>query len=166
MTPQRIIFRILVRFLERLTLSKQPLKQIGLPQSNTSCQLLITTIAFNNAELIQYQYELLKKNITDDYIYLVADNSADKEARVQIESFCRQNQVAYLSLPRNSLNKIGGSYSHAMCLNYVYHHIVRTLRPEIFGYIDHDLFPVRKLSICNILSTQPVYGPLRERKEC
>ena len=166
MTPQRIIFRAWVRLLERLTLSRRPLKQFGLPESDTRCQLLIITIAFNNAELIRYQYKFLKKNITDDYIYLVADNSSNKDARVQIESFCKQNQVAYVSLPKNSLNKVGGSYSHAMCLNYVYHHIIKTLRPYVFGYIDHDLFPVKKLSVCNILSSQPVYGPLRERAEC
>jgi hypothetical protein len=47
-----------------------------------------------------------------------------------------------------------------MAMTWVYHNVVRAIKPRIFGFIDHDLIPVRKVSIANKLKGQPVYGLL------
>ncbi|MCR5049631.1 MAG: hypothetical protein K6A36_00945 [Paludibacteraceae bacterium] len=125
----------------------------------------IITIAFNNLNVLQYQEQFLRKNIRDSYTHIVVDNSSNEEISSQIQSFCQKEGIAYMKLPVNRLSWIGGSYSHAGSLNYAYHHIIRKREPYIFGQIDHDLFPVVPISICEKLKNQPVYGPLRHRDE-
>jgi hypothetical protein len=113
--------------------------------------------------LIQYQEQFLRKFIQDPYQHIVVDNSTDPKARVQLYHFCLENKIAYISLPKNFLNWVGGSYSHAAALNYVYKHIISKRQPFAFGQIDHDLFPTREISILDKLQSQPIYGPLRLR---
>src|SRR5882672_7794416 len=51
-----------------------------------------------------------------------------------------------------------------MAMTWVYHNVVRAINPRIFGFIDHDLIPVRKVSIADKLADQPVYGLLNQNK--
>jgi len=169
MTPKRIIFRMIVRSLERLLLIQKPkaICNLSLEKVQKETESVdIITIAFNNAQLIPLQEQFLKKNITDRYTHIVVDNSTKKEVREELYQYCLANGIAYVSLPRNYLNRIGSSYSHACALNYVYHHIICKRQPYAFGQIDHDLFPVEKVSITDYLQNQPAYGPLRHREEC
>lgn len=161
-----MIFRAWVRTLECLTLALKPKAICHLPLHPLNEKSLdIITIAFNNVELIQYQEQLLRKFIQDPYHHIVVDNSTDLKVREQLFHFCLENKIAYISLPKNFLNWVGGSYSHAAALNYVYKHIIAQRRPFAFGQIDHDLFPTRPISIINKLSKQPIYGPLRLRDQ-
>lgn len=163
---RRILFRAIVRLFEWLTLSGRPKKFCHLSLEHSPESVDLITVAFNNAELIEIQEKFLKKHICDTYYHIVVDNSTDVAVREQIYNYCLDNNITYISLPYNWLNKIGGSYSHACALNYVYRHVVRKRKPYAFGQIDHDLFPVQKLSILEYLKDQPVYGPLRHREEC
>lgn len=164
MTLKRLVFRAYVRTLEFLTLVQKPKTMCHLPLSALSePNVDIITIAFNNVELIQYQEQFLRKFIQDPYQHIVVDNSTDPKARVQLYHFCLENKIAYISLPKNFLNWVGGSYSHAAALNYVYKHIISKRQPFAFGQIDHDLFPTREISILDKLQYQPIYGPLRLR---
>lgn len=167
MTIKRIIFRCAVRCLEQLTMLLKPRKVLNISlQSAEDRSVDIVVVAFNNPELIRLQYQFLRKYLTDTYTYIVVDNSTSQQARKGIEAFCAENNIAYVSLPHNYLNVIGASYSHACALNYVYRHVIRKRKPYAFGLIDHDLFPIQKLSILEYLHNQPVYGPLRKREEC
>ena len=123
----------------------------------------IITIAFNNLELIQYQTRFLKKFIRDNYCHIIIDNSTDNTIRQQIYQYCLENDIAYVGLPKNRLNLVGPSYSHAAALNYTYKHVIKKRQPFAFGQIDHDLFPTRPISIAAKLTNQPIYGPLRLR---
>ena len=93
----------------------------------------IITIAFNNLELIEYQTHFLAKNIQDSYTHIVVDNSTDTEIRLQLYDYCKNNDIAYIGLPKNWSNKVGPSYSHATALNYVYKHVIRKRQPFAFG---------------------------------
>lgn len=168
MTPKRIIFRMIVRSLERLLLIQKPkaICNLSLEKVQKEKSVDIITIAFNNLNVIQYQEQFLKKNIQDSYTHIVVDNSSNSEISAQIYAFCRDAGIPYMRLPDNHLSLIGGSYSHAGSLNYAYRHIIAKRQPYAFGQIDHDLFPVQKLSILEYLKDQPVYGPLRQRNEC
>ena len=164
MTIKRMIFRAWVRTLECLTLAQKPKAICHLPLSPLKEKSLdIITVAFNNVELIQYQEQFLRKFIQDPYHHIVVDNSTDFKVREQLYQFCLENKIAYISLPKNFMNWVGGSYSHAAALNYTYKHIIQKRKPFAFGQIDHDLFPTRPISIINKLSKQPIYGPLRLR---
>lgn len=168
MTLKRLIFRAYVRILEKMTLWQTPRRvcHLSLEPLKEKRSVDIITIAFNNAQLIPLQERFLKKNITDRYTHIVVDNSTRKEVRDELYQYCLANGIAYISLPHNRLNRVGGSYSHACALNYVYKHVIRKRQPYAFGQIDHDLFPVEKVSITDYLQNQPVYGPLRHREEC
>ena len=164
MTIKRMIFRAWVRTLECLTLALKPKAICHLPLHPLNEKSLdIITVAFNNVELIQYQEQFLRKFIQDPYYHIVVDNSTDFKVREQLYQFCLENKIAYISLPKNFLNWVGGSYSHAAALNYTYKHIIQKRQPFAFGQIDHDLFPTRSISIIDKLTNQPIYGPLRLR---
>ena len=166
MTIKRMIFRAWVRTLEYLTLVQKPKAICHLPLHPLNEKSLdIITVAFNNVELIQYQEQFLHRFIQDPYLHIVVDNSTDFKVREQLYQFCLENKIAYISLPKNFLNWVGGSYSHAAALNYTYKHIIQKRQPFAFGQIDHDLFPTRPISIINKLSKQPIYGPLRLRDQ-
>ena len=167
MTIQRILFRSYIRFFEKLTLL-YPFKSCfsfnlstkELKKKDDTPVVDIVVITFNNLQILRHQARLIKKYLPGNYNYIVADNSSDKSIRKEIREFCIENNISYVSLPPNHLKR---SYSHATALNWVYYKIICPRRPDIFGYIDHDLFPISKVDITEKMSNQPIYGLLRER---
>lgn len=167
MTIRRFLFRTVVRTFEWLTMHSRPTNVCHLSLDPIEEQHVdIITVAFNNVELIRLQERFLRKYVSDKYTHIVVDNSTDPVVRKQLFSFCAENGVAYLGMPKNWLNRIGSSYSHAMALNYIYRHVICFRRPWAFGQIDHDLFPIREISLMDKLKDQPLYGPLRLRGTC
>jgi len=130
-------------------------------QSN--CGLLVVTIAFNNLKTIDLQNKFLKKYLSDDYVYLIVDNSNNSSVSSRIRSYCRDNNISYLRpffrLYRNA------SKSHGSALNFIYRSFVKKSTFSYFGFIDHDLYPVKNTSVVKYLTKQPVYGALQERAE-
>jgi hypothetical protein len=43
-------------------------------------------------------------------------------------------------------------------MNWVYYNLVRHVRPDIFGYIDHDCFPIAPIDIPARMAGKSVYG--------
>lgn len=168
MSPKRIVFRLCVRVLEAVTLMRHPKRvcHLSLDPLKDRKAVDIITVAFNNAQLLPLQEQFLKKNIRDSYTHIVIDNSTRQDVREELYQYCLANGIAYLSMPSNGLNIVGGSYSHACAINYIYRHVIRKRQPYAFGQIDHDLFPVEEVCIADYLREQPVYGPLRLRDEC
>lgn len=166
MTPKRMLFRAVVRTLEAFTMCCSPKKTLNLKAGmDKPNRVDVITIAFNNSELIQIQYKFLQKNLKDNYHQIIIDNSTNMTVRDEIYEFCKEKGLTYVGLPKNQLNRIGGSYSHAMALNYTYRRVIRERQPYAFGQIDHDLFPITPISIVEKLSNQPIYGPLRHREK-
>ncbi|WP_258052280.1 hypothetical protein [Mesorhizobium sp. INR15] len=87
---------------------------------------------------------------------VVVDNSSDEAARKFIEHICSVRGVPYFGLP--SRRERHWSRSHGTALTWVFHNIVRHLRPELFGFIDHDCFPVAPLDIPARMEGKAVYG--------
>lgn len=165
MCIKRMLFRVWVRTLEFITLNNKPTAMCNLSLSliNDDKHTDIITVAFNNLEFIQYQTRLLRKFIQGSYCQIVVDNSTDKNIRTQLYQYCLDNNVAYVGMPKNMLNVVGGSYAHATALNYAYKRIIKKRKPYAFGCIDHDLFPTQYVSIVDKLNNQPIYGLLRLR---
>lgn len=167
MTLKRMVFRLCVRSLEWLTLHSKPTRIYNLPLFPIKeKQIDIITVAFNNAQLIRYQEQFINKYLTDKFTHIIVDNSTNIVVREELFNYCCENKIAYIGLPKNYLNRIGASYSHAAALNYVYQHVICKRQPWAFGQIDHDLFPTRAISIIEKLTNQPIYGPLRSRGKC
>lgn len=125
--------------------------------------LLLITVAYNRADMIRHQLRLLPKYLSDPFAHIVVDNSSNKQARKEIASVCRSQGIGYVSLPKNFYTH--SSSSHGLTLNWAYQHLVRRINPLYVGFLDHDIFPVRKHSILDKLARQPAYGQkdVRER---
>ena len=122
---------------------------------------IVLVIAFEQPWALNWLLRKANKNVTDMTV-LVFDNSRDPAKRIEIEHVCEDNKAPYLALPPNPTRHV--NRSHGLAMTWVYHHVVRALHPRIFGFIDHDLIPVRKVSIAEKLARQPVYGLLNQTK--
>lgn len=105
------------------------LKCINYTKVNLQAPLHIITITFNNELLLQKQIDLLKKNVTDKFVFIVADNSPNKKKRKLITKICTENNIVYIPLP---VNPFISSDSHAACLNWMYKHYITVEKPTYF----------------------------------
>lgn len=167
MTLKRLLFRSAVRLLEKVMhlhkCSHCYSQNLSLDENSNSSNVDLITIAFNNDLVIELQIKYLRRYIQDNFTHIVCDNSSDPLKSQHIRKICEDNNVAYLRLPKNHLNIIGPSYSHAAALNYTYKNVVQKRKPKYFGFIDHDLFPVAPITISSYLQNQPCYGAKRQR---
>ena len=129
---------------------------IGLADKN-----IVLVIAFEQPWALNWLLQMASRNLSDATV-LVFDNSRNVSKRSELEQVCKQNNVPYLALPANPTRHV--NRSHGMAMTWVYHNVVRAINPRIFGFIDHDLIPVRNVSIADKLAGQPVYGLLNQNK--
>jgi hypothetical protein len=127
----------------------------------TEAKLDIVSVAFNNAELVARQIDLVRKFVKDDFFFTIADNSDDPQKSKLIYNVCEQKCVGYIRLPANPLH---GSESHGLALNWIYEHYIKPRKPASFGFLDHDIFPTQEFSIRARLQDFPIYGLLQRRE--
>jgi len=134
-------------------------------QDNYVC---IITIAFDNEFLIEQQIRLVKKYIEDkNYIYVIADNSPTSTKRKLIQSICKGEKVGYISLPQNPFNSLHKkpSYSHGLSMTWMYNNFIKLMKPTVFGFIDHDLFPISPYSVFERINNQDFFGRMIDREK-
>lgn len=125
----------------------------------------LVTVGFNNASVIETQIKLLKKNLQDSFSYTVADNSTDAKARQEILKICKRYLVGYISLPENPLSQPGlGNLSHGSAMTWVYKNFITNRPYQYFGFLDHDIFPIKKTSLMGDFKKSPVLGICQPRK--
>ncbi|MER9102550.1 hypothetical protein NKH95_01225 [Mesorhizobium sp. M0848] len=115
-------------------------------------------IAFNTPWVIDAMarsWELYSSGMT----LVVVDNSPKQSARTRIEEICRARGVAYFSLPRNWERH--PNRSHGTSMNWIFHNIIRPMQPELFGFLDHDCFPIIPVDIPATMEGKAVYGSKR-----
>lgn len=118
-------------------------------------------VAFEQPWALNWLLQMASRNVSDMAV-LVFDNSRNDSKRIEIEQVCESNRAPYLALPPNPTRH--ANRSHGMAMSWIYHNVVRAINPRIFGFLDHDLIPVRKVSIVDKLMDQPVYGLLNQGK--
>lgn len=121
----------------------------------------IVAVSFNNEIVIKQQIRLLKSYMSDPYIYTVADNSSDPEKQKIIKQICEEYGAGYIKLPSNPYTKMHPSLSHGSSLNWIYRNYISRRKADYFGFIDHDIFPVKPVKIIEILQLYPAYGLAR-----
>lgn len=131
--------------------------------SNIDADMDLITIAFNNPKMIEYQVKLVKKYVKDNYSYVIADNSTNEVDSIKIKDICIKERIHYLRLPLNPYNgKYSmGSYSNGAAMNYMYKNYIQVRNTRFFGFLDHDIFPIKDSSIVAILKKQAFWGTLR-----
>ena len=124
-------------------------------QSENNASILLTTVLFNRPDLIKNQYRLMQKNIQDPFHLLVADNSNDANLASDAHDICCEIGVSYVKLPPNPFKR---SRSHGAALNWVFKKYIHKTSFRFFGFLDHDIFPIRPTSLVNKLQSQPCWG--------
>lgn len=112
-------------------------------------------IAFNTPWVIDLLTASWAAFVTDT-VLVVADNSSDPAARETHRDICRARGIAYVELPRNY--EWHPNRSHAIAMNWIYYNLVDALKPEVFGFVDHDCFPIRPVSIGERIEGKAAYG--------
>lgn len=114
-------------------------------------------IAFRQPWALDWQLQMAARNLPGIEL-LVFDNSRSADVRRQIQAVCDRHGVSCFGLPPYRTAHV--NRSHGMAMSWVYHNVVRVLRPEIFGFLDHDLIPMEPVDVHRRLDGQPVYGVL------
>lgn len=125
---------------------------------------VLVVIAFNNKEILEVQYKYLKENLKDPFDYIIADNSNKKETSESILSFCQANNISYIKIPHNLLTGIRASGSHGIALNWCYRNIIKKHKPNFWGFLDHDIFPISETTILKKIKIG-IWGAIRTRGE-
>ncbi|MGZ8428169.1 MAG: hypothetical protein ACXW4S_01800 [Candidatus Deferrimicrobiaceae bacterium] len=115
-------------------------------------------VAFEQPWVLDWLLRMAQRNLTDTAV-LVFDNSRRTVARRDIELVCRNHGIPYLALPANPTRHV--NRSHGMSMTWIFHNVVRAIKPRMFAFIDHDMIPVRKAEFSERLADQPFFGKLR-----
>ena len=131
--------------------------------SGNKSDLCLVTIAFNNEKLIELQIVKMKEFLLDGYNLVIADNSNVPEKSLLIKEVCKKHQTTYIRLPKNPWHQ--ANLSHGVTLNWMYNNYILSLQPEIFGFLDHDIFLNHSASIKDkFLGDKLMYGHLQPRE--
>lgn len=111
-------------------------------------------IAFNTPWVIDLLLRTTRLHLRGTLV--VVDNSSKPDARRAIERICRDGDIPYIGLPRNPERH--PCRSHGISMNWAHANLISAWKPDIFGYIDHDLFPLDVLDPAERLAGRAVYG--------
>ncbi|MGE5247623.1 MAG: hypothetical protein ACM3L8_04680 [Verrucomicrobiota bacterium] len=115
-------------------------------------------VAFEQPWALDWLLRMAQRNLVDTDV-LVFDNSRRAAARIEIERVCRHRGAPYLALPANPTRHV--NRSHGMAMTWIFHNVVRAVKPRLFAFIDHDLIPVEKTDLSERLGGQPFFGKPR-----
>lgn len=121
---------------------------------------IVLIVAFGQPRVLDFLLGKASRFVTDAH-FLVFDNSP-APVRAGIERVCRERKVSYLALPAYSTRH--QNRSHAFAMTWVFHNVVRALKPRTFAFIDHDLIPFKSVDFGKTLAGRPFYGPVRANK--
>lgn len=119
---------------------------------------VVLVTAFEQPWALDWLLRMAQRNLVDTAV-LVFDNSRQPSARLEIERVCRSRGIPYLALPANPTRHV--NRSHGMAMTWIFHNVVRAIKPRLFAFIDHDLIPVQKIELLERLRNQPFFGRLR-----
>lgn len=113
----------------------------------------IITIAFNNLEILKIQYEFIKKNVKNNCIHIILDNSTDINISRQIAEFCNKHYIMYFKF--NIINS-DFSNSHGLAVNNVFKTI--NFQKELILLLDHDIIPIKEIVLDDNIKDADFYG--------
>ncbi len=122
---------------------------------------IVLIIAFEQSRVLDFLLTKAARFLPDAH-FLVFDNSPKAAARTELESVCRKHRVSYLGLPLNSITH--PNRSHGIAMTWIFHNVVRAIKPRMFAFIDHDIIPFKGVEFGKTLGTRPFYGPVKSHK--
>lgn len=120
----------------------------------------LVTVAFNNPMVVGHQTRLLARHLNDPFVHTVADASTDVAAQAAILAVTRESGAGYIRLPPNPHARHGdGSNAHGTGLNWLARHYLQPRQAAHYGFIDHDIYPVRGTGVlARIENGQGLWG--------
>jgi hypothetical protein len=141
----------------------QPPRVSVLSHSAASGSNLLISIAFEDADLIDWQSRLVRRYVPSAE-YVVVDNSRSVKGAQAIRRICEKRGCSYLLTPENPWHG-SASRSHGLALNWALENVVRSRRPKAFGFIDADVFPLEVTNPFEPLKQQDFFGVVRHSGE-
>jgi hypothetical protein len=121
---------------------------------------VLVVIAFEQPKVLEWLFALSSKNLKD-FQLMVFDNSRNKEVRGDIKNLCDACNIPYLALP--IVNSRHPNRSHGLAMTWVFHRIIKKIQPYNFGYLDHDMYPIKPVNLSELIpSNQDFYGLLND----
>ncbi len=120
----------------------------------------LVTIAYGDAEAIRWQAALVREFVPN-VIHIIADNTPGEHSAGLVASAANETDLPYLWLPGIAWKRGTTSRSHGLALNWVWRNLILPGKPTAFGFLDHDLFPIRFSDPFAELASQPFYGHVR-----
>ena len=118
---------------------------------------VLITVAFNYSDTIAVQGELLRRHVGDGP-WLVVDNSADADAAEEIAAAARRFDAYYVRLPAQRWAKLLPNERHGAAMNWTWRNIIKPARPQAFGFLDHDIYPLTPTDPFAALERFPIAG--------
>lgn len=131
--------------------------------NHKSSGILLVVIAFNVPDVVELQIKSLKKYLTDDFCYVVADNSTSSNSSKQILRICKRERVSYYKLPPNPFTDVNPSQSHGAALNWAYHNVIKDSKSPVVGTLDHDIFLNKSYSIIKRIGSKTCLGVINRK---
>lgn len=119
---------------------------------------------FGQPEFIKYQYLFFKKNMLDDYDFVVFEDSFDPEVSAVIKSECERYGITYIHIPKSVFEKpqfLSGSFNVditapsvgcAVATQYIYDHYIAPSE-NLTLLLDNDIFLLSPFSLENYLGS-------------
>jgi hypothetical protein len=122
---------------------------------------LLVTIAFNDSEAIRWQVLLIRRHVPDS-VHLIADNSTFAKCADEISSIADSHNLPYLRPPQSPwAGGYRGGRSHGLAMTWLWRNVIKPCRPAAFGFLDHDIFPLRATDPFAMLDAYPVGGRIQ-----
>jgi len=123
----------------------------------------LVTVAFNEPRYVAWQAELVRRFLPPA-THLIVDNSTDPDAADAVEAAADAQGCGYVRLrPSPWANAEDAGRAHALALNWAWRNLLRPGRPEMFGFLDHDIFPLGADDPFARLERAQVAGQVRNR---
>lgn len=118
---------------------------------------LALTIAYNVPEAVALLADSMARFAPGTPL-LVCDNSTEPEARRALAAIAADKGLYYLALPPAPFVRVRTARSHAAAANWVFHNVLRKVKPRVFAMLDHDLVLLKPTDLAALVARQPVYG--------
>lgn len=113
--------------------------------------------------MLDWLIALSKKNLVD-FQLMVFDNSKNAQSRELIHALCKTQGIPYLALPYSYTSH--PNRSHGLAMTWIFNRIIRRIQPTWFGFLDHDMLPVSRITLAEVIGRQSCYGLLNDGDDC
>ncbi|MEN6627352.1 MAG: hypothetical protein ABFD69_14100 [Candidatus Sumerlaeia bacterium] len=139
--------------------------RLNIEENPAAAAIDLVSVTFNCIHTVRQQIRLTRKYLEDSFCLTITDNSTDRKCREEIRRLCEAEKIAYIGLPPNPYRKTKCSNSHGAALDWIWRNYLSARPTAHFGFLDHDIYPVRRTSIVKNLSGRKVHGALQVREQ-